>query len=71
MIANGKKSKSRRVKSGVPQGTVLAALLFVIMISDIDKDIIDSMVRSFADDTRVKGVVPLLDHFSLLSSWSK
>merc|ERR1711891_100410 len=57
VIANGKMSKSRTVKSGVPQGTVLAALLFVIMISDIDKDIIDSMVRSFADDTRVNKII--------------
>ena len=57
VIANGKMSKSRTVKSGVPQGTVLAALLFVIMISDIDKDIIDSLVRSFADDTRVNKII--------------
>merc|ERR1712215_642525 len=36
-----------------PQGTVLAATLFVIMISDIDEDVKLSIIRCFADDTRV------------------
>ena len=57
VIANGCKSRIEKVTSGVPQGTVLAALLFIIMISDIDKDIIESIVRSFADDTRVNRVI--------------
>merc|ERR1712105_420890 len=39
--------------SGVPQGTVLAAILFVIMISDIDENVKNCLVRSFSDDTRV------------------
>ena len=46
-------SEEENVKSGVPQGTVLAALLFVIMISDIDEHTKSCIVRSFADDTRV------------------
>ena len=39
--------------SGVQQGTVLAAILFVIMISDIDENVKLCILRSFADDTRV------------------
>ena len=38
---------------GVPQDTVLAAILFVIMISDIDEKVKNCILRSFADDTRV------------------
>ena len=44
--------EEKDVSSEVPQGTVLAAILFVIMILDIDKDVAESIVRSFADDTR-------------------
>ena len=53
VVANGCMSKEEDVISGVPQGTVLAAILFVIMISDIDENVKKCIVRSFADDTRV------------------
>merc|ERR1712138_175311 len=36
VVANGYMSREEDVISGVPQGTVLAAILFVIMISAID-----------------------------------
>ena len=53
VVANGCMSREEDVISGVPQGTVLAATLFVIMISDIDEDVKMGIIRSFADDTRV------------------
>ena len=45
-------SGEKDVFLGLPQCTVLAAILFVIMISDIDENVKRSIVRSFADDTR-------------------
>ena len=53
VIANGTMSDQEDVLSGVPQGTVLAAILFIIMISDIDENIKECIVCCFADDTRV------------------
>ena len=46
-------SKDSPVLSSVPQSIVLGPLLFIIMISDINKDILSSKIISFADDTRV------------------
>ena len=43
----------QEVISGVLQGTVLALILFIIMISDIDEDLKNSISKLFADDTRV------------------
>ena len=45
------------VISGVPQGSVLGPLLFLILMGDIDEGVVSSLVSSFADDTRVLGSI--------------
>merc|ERR1711888_288169 len=45
-------SSETKVISGVPQGSVLGPLLFLILLADIDEDANSSKVSSFADDTR-------------------
>ena len=47
------KSKAVNVTSGVPQGSVLGPLLFFVLMMDIDKNLKFSILKSFADDTRV------------------
>ena len=51
VIINGSKSSSITVNSGVPQGTVLGPLLFLIYINDLPNCInTGTKVRLFADD---------------------
>ena len=49
VVVNGSKSECGMVKSGVPQGTVLGPLLFLIYINDIESQITSS-IRVFADN---------------------
>ena len=53
VLANGARSCPASVKSGVPQGSVLGPLLFLILIGDIDQNVANAFLSSFADDTRV------------------
>ena len=53
VTVTGAKSKTEPVISGVPQGSVLGPLLFLIMIGDIDQELIETIIRTFADDTKV------------------
>ena len=41
-----------KVLSGIPQGSVLGPILFLIMMIDIDVNVKHATVKSFADDTR-------------------
>jgi hypothetical protein len=65
------------VKSGVPQGSVLGPLLFLIYINDIDEGVASGLLK-FADDTKIFGVVAnnedikkLQGDLINLCSWSK
>ena len=53
VAVDGAVSMPTAVASGVPQGTVLGPLLFLIHILDINEHVRYSSVASFADDTRI------------------
>ena len=65
---NGVTSESQHVISGVPQGSVLGPLIFLILIGDIDKEVVHSLVKSFADDTRATKAVKTLEDAVLLQN---
>ena len=50
VVVNGQKSDTLDVKAGVPQGSRLGPLLFLIYMNDITDDI-ESDILIFADDT--------------------
>lgn len=49
VVVDGQQSNPAKVESGVPQGTVLGPLLFLLFINDIGNNI-SSKLRLFADD---------------------
>ena len=51
-VLNGKSSDWKRITAGVPQGSVLGPLPFLIYINDLADNIM-SDVKLFADDTSV------------------
>ena len=76
VVVNGKTSEWSPVRSGVPQGSVLGPVLFVIFINDLDKDVRNHILK-FADDTKLFSQVStyedaekLENDLSTLNEWS-
>ena len=76
VCVNGSMSKWADVTSGIPQGSVLGPILFVIYINDLPNEI-KSDIYMFADDTKVFRTIKtnddqciLQDDLDELTAWS-
>ena len=77
VVIEGKKSKTAPVTSGIPQGSVLGPLLFLIYVNDLP-DMLDSNIQLFADDTKIfrtiqsqSDALAMQNDLSKLMTWSK
>ena len=76
ICVNGCHSSSLPVISGVPQGSILGPILFLVYVNDLPLQVSFSDVFLFADDTKCLKVSSPLDSSQLqedlnhLSSWS-
>ena len=52
-VVNGVKSAIGNIVCGVPQGSVLGPLLFLIYVNDITSELEDNKLKLFADDTNL------------------
>ena len=56
VVINGSYSDHSNIESGVPQGSVLGPLLFLVYINDLERNI-KSNIKFFADDTMLFSIV--------------
>ena len=56
VVLNGQSSKWSHIKAGVPQGSILGPLLFLVYINDLPEGLTTS-AKLFADDTSLFSVV--------------
>ena len=76
VVVDGEASETIRVDSGVPQGTVLGPLMFLLYINDIGENI-SSNIKLFADDcllfrkiNKTKHTQALQEDLSKLGNWT-
>ena len=78
VVYKSAKSKSGQINAGVPQGSVLGPLLFLVFINDLGQNL-ESQLKLFADDSQLcqsgkpesEQIDSLNRDLSCLERWSK
>jgi hypothetical protein len=78
VVLGGISSFAAAIISGVPQGSVLGPLLFILFINDMKLCVNSSIIRFFADDTRIlkhifceEDVIALQQDLDAVIKWAK
>jgi ribonucleases P/MRP protein subunit RPP40 len=79
VVLGGQIPDWKQVRSGVPQGSVLGPILFLIFIGDLDKAAgRETLLRKFADDTKLSQVLnseddnrKLKESLTNMNEWAK
>ena len=67
VVIDGATSNPAKVQSGVPQGTVLGPVLFIVYMNDLHNVIKNSLLKCFADDSKIiKSIQNLEDREKLI-----
>ena len=73
----GTSSTEMDVTSGVPQGSILGPILFLLYVNDLPDVVVNSKVASFADDTKLyrrvdstQDAILLQNDLDKLEAWS-
>ena len=74
----GKLSGSKPILSGVPQGTILGPILFILFINDLAKCVKHCKISMYADDAKIYlvvgrgvGIALLLEDLARVSEWAR
>ena len=76
VLLNGQSSNWEDVTSGIPQGSVLGPILFLVYINDLP-DVVSNYIKLFADDTKIYSAIDninsqenLQEDINNMSDWS-
>ena len=71
VVVNGEKSKWFSVDSGVPQGSVLRPLLFILYVNDSIPGLVESKIKIYTQVTSFSDALSFQNNLDKLCDWAR